>query len=318
MSKTILSFGDLVMDIIMPVGLPLMAEAHQSVPYRRIEPGGAGNFMIAAHRMGADIKAVGAVGKDLFGDYIIQMLEQEDIDVAHIYAIPGTTSTVVLALTDQTRVVHTFIGHYGKGPEVPYPEALDDVIAGAGAVFFQGYTMRERNVVSLTMHAVEIARQKGVPVYCDVGPLVADISVQHKRWLLDAVDVLMMTEDEARILASMTVGAMDYHLLLKHQPHMLVVKQGEKGCTIITNDFEKSFPAFSVPVIDTVGAGDCFDAAFITMQLEGRSLDDSAVIANAMGASAVQKIIAGRQAPTCKEVNYILLKNQAGVQVTCL
>ena len=59
----VVSVGDLVLDIILPVKLPVTA--HQDVPNRRVEPGGAGNFMIAARHMGLDVTAVGAVGADV-------------------------------------------------------------------------------------------------------------------------------------------------------------------------------------------------------------------------------------------------------------
>lgn len=316
--KRLISIGDLVLDIILPVNLPLMAENHQGTNYRRIEPGGAGNVMIAATRMGLEVLAVGAIGSDLFGQQVLELLQQEGINTDHAYALPTSTTTLVIALTDQSSGKHTFIGHYGKGPEVPYPMDMDEVIGSCDAVFLQGYTMQERNVVPLAMRMVEQAERANVPVYFDAGPLIVNVSAQHQRWILDKINVLMMTEDEAKLLSRAMLYGADYQrLLTNHKPDLLVVKKGDKGCTLITAEGEMNFPAFNVPVVDTVGAGDCFDAAFIASRLQGRTLEDSAVIANAMGAAAVQKIIAGRQAPTCKEVAYTLAKAKSEVRPLC-
>ena len=316
-NNKIISLGDLVLDIILPVSLPLMAEHHQSVPYRRVEPGGAGNFIVAAKRMGADVHAAGAVGDDLFGTFITDGLAQEGINIEHIYTMPNATSTVVMALTDQRDGRHTFVGHYGKSVEVPYPVNYDAEVESAGAIFYQGHTLNERSFVPFTQKAVQHANEKGIPVYFDVGPLFANVPTQLRNFTLETTDVFMMTQDEAQTYISTTVGGTNFRSLLERRARMLVIKQGENGCTIITQEGETHYPAYSVPVVDTVGAGDCFDAAFVAMQLEGRSLDETARIANAMGAAAVQKIIAGRQAPNCKEVNYILIKEKTGLKLTC-
>jgi len=48
MAKHMVSVGDLVLDVILPVTLPVQAGQHQEPSFRRLEPGGAGNLMTAA------------------------------------------------------------------------------------------------------------------------------------------------------------------------------------------------------------------------------------------------------------------------------
>jgi sugar/nucleoside kinase (ribokinase family) len=55
-----------------------------------------------------------------------------------------------------------------------------------------------------------------------------------------------------------------------------------------------------------IGAGDCFNAAFIYGTLRGLSAVDAATLANAMGAAMVQKLGTGRSAPMRDEVLAIL------------
>jgi sugar/nucleoside kinase (ribokinase family) len=97
-----------------------------------------------------------------------------------------------------------------------------------------------------------------------------------------------------------------YDSLLAQGPRILVIKQGPAGCTVITRDRLERVPGFQVPVVDMVGAGDCFDAAFLAGYLNGLSLWECGRLANAMGAAAVGKRGAGRNMPTCDEVMALL------------
>lgn len=310
----VVSVGDLVLDIILPVTLPVTT--HQDAPSRRVEPGGAGNFMVAARRMGLEVSAVGAVGADVFGAQILDVLRQEGVDVTGVVAVPGSTTTLVIVLTDQRSGEHLFIGHYGEGPEVPYPNHVDKLIGKADALFIQGYTLAERRVVPMACRAIERAVSAKLPIYLDVGPFMAQVSSERIRWTVERADAILMTEDEVPLVSDGLSGAAAYNALLSQGVQTLVVKRGASGCLVVTPDTQQVVPGVEVKVVDTVGAGDCFDAAFVAGRLKGMSLRDSALLANAMGAASVQKMGAGRNAPTCADVKAVL--SQAGVELNLL
>ncbi len=310
----IVSVGDLVLDIILPVKLPVTE--HQDMSTRRIEPGGAGNFMIAARHMGLNVFAVGVVGADLFGAQVLDILRQEGVDTLGVVAIPGSTTTMVIVLTDQQSGEHVFLGHYGAGPEVPYPDLVDDVIASADALFVQGYTLAEKRVVPMAVRAVERAGTVNIPIYLDVGPFMAQVAPERIPWIVQRAVVVMMTEEEVPLMSGNLSGDTAYEYLLAQGVQTIVVKRGASGCLLVTAEGQEAVPGFSARVVDTVGAGDCFDAAFLAGRLNGLSLRDSALLANAMGAASVQKMGAGHNAPTCAEVNAVL--SQAGVKLNFL
>lgn len=310
----VVSVGDLVLDIILPVTLPVAL--HQDVSTRRVEPGGAGNFMIAAQHMGLTVFAVGAVGADLFGAQVLDILRQEGVDTQGVVAVPGSTTTMVIVLTDQKSGDHVFLGHYGEGPEVPYPDSVDDIIANADALFVQGYTLSEKRVVPMAVRAVERALAVNLPIYLDVGPFMAQMSPERVPWIVQRAQTMLMTEDEVPLVSGNLFGGAAYEYLLAQGVQTVVVKRGASGCLVVTAEGREDVPGFGARVVDTVGAGDCFDAAFLAGRLNGLSLRDSALLANAMGAASVQKMGAGRNAPTCDEVNSVL--SQAGVKLNFL
>lgn len=52
MAGHVVSVGDLVLDVVLPVTLPVVGGKHQEPAFRRVEPGGAANFLFAARHMG--------------------------------------------------------------------------------------------------------------------------------------------------------------------------------------------------------------------------------------------------------------------------
>jgi ribokinase len=273
---------------------------------RLVEPGGAGNFMIAARRMGLDVWAAGTVGSDAFGSQILEMLRREGIDINYVVIIPGATSTIVIALIDPETNAHAFIGEFGWGPTAPYPGGLDQRIQQADALFFQGYTLADPRTLPMARRALETARRAGIAVFFDGGPFMSRVSPDDIRLAIGASDALLMTEDEVPLLSDGRTGDAAYGRLLAQGPRALVVRLGAAGCAVITRNRAEIVPGFEVPVVDTIGAGDCFDAAFVAGRLQGLDWWESALLANAMGAAAAQRVGAGRNAPTCDDVIAIL------------
>jgi len=313
MSKHILSEGDLVLDITLPVSLPVHPAAHQDAPTREVEPGGAANFMIAAHHMGLHVTAAGTVGADSIGDLILAPLDQAGIDTRFVVRVPGSTSTMVIVLTDQKTGQHAFLGQYGTGDAVPYPDTLDTCISQVDAVFIQGYTLSEKRIVPMAHRALRQAVASQIPIYLDVGPFMAHVPPEEIAWVVSQSTVVLTTEDEVPLVSGGRTGQEAYAQLLSQGPQLLVIKQGPQGCTLVTNDWSAQVPGFPVQVVDTVGAGDCFDGAFTAALLSGLDLWQCGRLANAMGAMAVQKVGAGRNAPTCAEVMNLL--HQAGERI---
>jgi ribokinase len=316
MTKRIVSIGDLVLDIIMPVRLPIRGGEHQNLPDRRTEPGGSANFIVAARHLGLAVSAAGAVGDDAYGAQILAPLRERGVDLSSVVVTPGSTSTIVITLTDRQSGEHVFLGHYGEGPEIPYPKELDAKIDQADALFLSGYTLVEKRIVPMTLRAIDYAHKRDKPITMDVGPLFKLADELHVKWVLKHVYLLFLTADEASLVTKHDERA--YADLLLEGPKFAVVKAGAQGCMIVTRDGWFQVPAFKMDhVVDTVGAGDTFDAAFVAGLINGLEMRECALLANAMGAASTQKVGAGTNAPTCAEVMAVLEKAGEKINFTC-
>lgn len=303
MGKRLVTVGDLVLDIILPVTLPAVGGQHQQSSERLTEPGGAANTIITALNLGLEVFASGAVGADVYGEFIVDALRRYGTNVDCVNLLPDSESTLVISLTDRASGEHVFIGHYGSGREMPYPDQLDGHIAAADILFLSGYTLVEKRIVGMAMRALEQAVRTNTPIFMDVGPLLEMADQADVRWVLRHTDTLFLTEDESPLVIDGRSGPEAYDRLLELGPEVVVLKRGPRGCTVLTRDDRFDVPGFQVHnIIDTVGAGDAFAAAYIAGVLSGLSLYDCALLANATGAAAIQKIGSGTNAPTCDEV----------------
>ena len=100
----VVSVGDLVVDVIMSIPrLPVKAAEHQILNGLQLEPGGAGNFMIAGARLGMEMTALAAVGFDNFSDALIEMLGGERVKVDGLLRQQDGSTTIVFVLEDPLR-----------------------------------------------------------------------------------------------------------------------------------------------------------------------------------------------------------------------
>jgi len=303
---TVISVGDLVADLIVEIPeLPVRANEHQIARSLRLEPGGAGNFLIAGARLGMWMQAMGCLGDDLYGRKVIGVLREEGVDVHTIAQLPGSTSTTVLVLMDD-KGEHVFLGVAGHGAAVSLTADYRQEIGRSDALFTCGYALLEEQLARFTREAVQEAHQQGVPVFFDPGPLVAQMPEDVWRDLVRRSRVLLLTEDEACQMSDGLCGEEVVHFLLKMGPELVVLKRGEQGCLVATADQIIEVPGFPITVRDTAAAGDSFDAAFVYGYLHHYSLSQAAVLANAMGAAKVQKMGSGTKVPTAKELMAIL------------
>jgi sugar/nucleoside kinase (ribokinase family) len=298
--------GDLVADVVLTIPkLPVQADEHQLAEDIRVEPGGAGNFLIAGTRLGLSMGALGVLGDDIFGSAVLDILKSEGIHVNGVIQQPGTNTTTVIVLVDHMGR-HVFLGEYGQGPEISLPEVWKRTVHETRAVFVPGYSLREGRIAAAVEETMSLAHQYRVPVFFDPGPEMAMVAEARTASILKNSYAVLLTEEEIPILVRDQGGLEGARTLLQMGPELVCVKQGDQGCVILTPGGEFPHPGFRVPVRDTAAAGDSFAAAFIYGVLRQWPWDKVGVFANAMGAAKVQKLGSGTQVPTADEVRAVL------------
>ena len=90
--------------------------------------------------------------------------------------------------------------------------------------------------------------------------------------------------------------------ILKDHVDKFVVTSGSKGCYYSVDAYRVDVPTMKAEVVDTTGAGDCFNGAFVSRIARGENLEDSCNFANVAASISVEKFGAQTAMPTIEEV----------------
>lgn len=129
---------------------------------------------------------------------------------------------------------------------------------------------------------IATARQRGMTISLDCGWDQAMFSDPRVAGIVASVDLFMPNAEEVAALQSAGVALAPRRAL--------VIKEGAKGARALVAGHEVSAPTRKAKVLDTTGAGDAFNAGFLTAWLAGREIDACLALGNACGAVAVARI----------------------------
>lgn len=297
--------GDLLADIILPVNkLPLAPNELGWADGLFTELGGGGTTLVAARRLNLSVAPLEVLGDDEYGNQIVRMLADEGVDVAHVVRSEGRQTVACLVVTDKGGQ-HLFINLKNESQPERCPAEWPEVVEEARSILTSGYTLHyflhPKDVLALLQHG----RRQGIPIFFDPGPTIADLDDQLLARVLRVTDVLLLTLEEARHLVD-GEGTEAADALRTFGPSVVVLKVGADGCYVSTEEGTIHQPGFEVAVVDTVGAGDAFVAAFIAGYLRGASWRECAALGNAMGAAVVATQGAGRRVPGADRIGEIL------------
>jgi sugar/nucleoside kinase (ribokinase family) len=304
---TIVCFGDLVTDLVMTVQrLPVMPGQVQNIHAISIEPGGAGNFLITAARLGAHAVAFGTIGEDPYGAAVYDMLQQEGVDVSYAQRGEGSVNVLVLVMVDDAGQ-HVFLVRDGIGEPFQIDLRSTELLRGASLFFMPGYALHERRVAGSALQATQIAAEAGVPVMNDLGPIVNERSVREAALeIVRLSEVSLLTSDEAMVFTGEPNYRMAAEWMMAHGTRHVVIKRGAEGCVICSEGGDTyGIPGIPVVARDTTAAGDAFAAGFAVEWLKHHDVVKAAEFANCVGAAKVQKIGSGRQCPTLAEIEAV-------------
>lgn len=262
-------------------------------------PGGKGaNQAVAVARLGAKATFVGAVGKDMIGDFLIQGLEANAIDTTYVRRDTACTTGcafIMLFPNGNNSIVVDPAANFSLTPADI--ERAGEVIGRADALC---------TVLEVPLAVVEtslrLARKAGKLTVLDAGP------PRHcPPEILKLADVVSPNETELEQLSgekvSGRVSAREAaEKLLGLGVKTVVLKLGSDGAMLVTRRGSKHFPACKVEAVDPTAAGDAFTAALTVQLAGGAAMDEAIRYANLAGALAVTKLGAQPSLPTRAEV----------------
>ncbi|MGA2803137.1 MAG: ribokinase [Acidimicrobiales bacterium] len=295
--------GSLSMDLTATTArLPAPGETVIGSSFTMV-PGGKGNNQaVTCARQGVATAMVGRVGSDGFGAAIRAQLVAEGVDVSHLTTDPSCA----------TGIAHITVDSAGQNFIIVVPESnhaltVQHVRDAAGLIEHAAVLLVQLEVrLEVVGAALDLARRAGTKTMLNPAPALA---VDDE--LLSKVDLCLPNEVEAAALTGVAVDDVEGAVragraLVSRGCGAVVVTLGGKGSVYVDTERVLAVPSFSVPVVDTVAAGDAFCGVLASALARGRDLEASLVRAAAAGALAVGVAGATPSLPTARAVEKIL------------
>lgn len=286
----ILTIGEALVEVMRTsIDQPLDRPGPFTGPY----PSGAPFiFAVQAARLGAQVAAVGSVGADAFGRCLLDQLVADGIDPDGVRRL-STHTTGVAFVAYNADGSRNFVFSLGAGGELSAEMLNENQFRNLRCLHLMGSTLSiNSEVLEMGLHALKLAQRHGVMFSFDpnIRPelMPPDRAREAFRPFVEAARIFIPTEEELLLLTGASDLSTGVAQLLDQQPDkIIVITRGADGCVIYTADQVEHVPGFPVEEIDPTGAGDCFDAGFLTRWLSGDSPQEAARWANACGALAV-------------------------------
>lgn len=299
----LVTIGHVLMDIRIFVGE--FPKADEEAKTDRLSLGGGGsaaNVAVGASRLGVKSGFIGSIGFDTFGRVLLEELEHEGVDVAHVKVDTSTSSGLtVIAINNKGQVI--MFGYTGASDKL-FPSDLNkEYISSSEHVHITGLSF------DTALAAAKIAKKANVTVSFDPGRLMSKMGLKRLLPLLHYVDQILLNQEEARELTGVIELEKAAKAIIKSGLKMVIIKRGPDGVFAMNHSKSFSVPAYPVKVVDTTGAGDAFSAGFITAQLEGKNFEDSVEFANATANLKITRVGA-RALPSRKAVERFLKEHK--------
>jgi len=289
-SPCVLVVGDINIDVIIN-GTTYPAEGDEViVKQSNHRLGGSGcNTAVAFSKLGSSIQILGHIGKDPFGMLARTFLQESGVDTRWmIESSLNTTGWMMILITEGGQ--RTMFGCRGCN-ELPFPNpVVSTLLEGRDLLHVSGYTFIEDEQWDFIHKLIEEAHAKGIKVSLDPGGESVKRVRERVLAVMPCVDYLLLSEFELDKLVPRPWLANGCKELLAYGVGSVILKMGQNGSAFFCHDAEASKPACNVPelkVLNTTGAGDCFNAGFLLGQLQGLSPAASLTLGNATAYCAI-------------------------------
>lgn len=308
----ILSIGEAIVD------LAAVKSDNGEISFLRCAGGAPANVAVMTARLGVSSGFIGKTGNDMFGDFLLTTLKEQNVDVSGL-VVDKERKTPLAFVTLDDDGERSFCFYRENSADMALsPEDINYKLIDECKVFHFGSLMLSNEPAkTAVINAVEYAKSKGKIISYDPNYRSNQwdnekTAVSIMRSMLRYCDILKISEVELDRISDCNIMLKSISEMFSYGVSVVILTQGAKGCIIASRKGIDRLPTYDVDTIDTIGAGDSFLGAFLTKvvrsgkrpeELTMTELSEFADFANACGALSSAKHGAIPSMPTLEEVN---------------
>jgi sugar/nucleoside kinase (ribokinase family) len=301
----VLTLGDLCVDLILFGSdiTPEFGQKEKLIDDYSLEMGGSCSiFACQAAKLGLHTALIGSVGDDAFGELIRDTLVDAGVDGKYIKTDSSVKTGISTALSkSDDRAILTYNGTINAVMRSDISDEIIPLVRHLHIGSFYLMTQLQPDYPDI----IKEFKRHGATVSLDTN------WDPEEKWdggiwdILPYIDVFLPNENEAMAFA----GENNVEAAIKklsEQVPVLVVKTGKSGAVAFSGGEIYRAGSLPVAVVDTIGAGDSFDAGFIYGYLSGKTIEECLEIGCICGSLSTRKSGGEKGQPRLNEVeNYL-------------
>lgn len=261
------------------------------------------NVAMGLARLGQPVCFFASMSRGFLGERLMRTLHEEGVNTSTVSLLDAPTTLGLVGLDAKGVASYAFYGE-GCADRLLGLDALASVPADVRAVQIGSFATVVEPIASTLRALVE--RQRSSSLICYDPNIRLNVEPELARWrdmlqwMLPRTHLLKISDEDLGLLLPGTTMQQFADDALAKGVGLVVVTRGGEGSVAWTRSATSTVPAVALPVIDTVGAGDTFQAALLTWLAEHDLLAaDSVRSLDAHQLHAALEFAAGAAAITC-------------------
>ena len=257
-------------------------EAHAEQADFRL--GGSGCITaINLQLLGQPVSLAANMGADIFSQFAEEHIKASGIDGSLIRNLPGEQTGFFMILVTPGGQ-RTMFGNRGANAVALDKGVILSRLGEFSHLHVSGYSLLGNDQFDVVSQVMDRAKSSGITVSLDPGVCTSEQAAEKVLGLLKHVDYFLPSQDELSSLVKDMEFEEKVVTLLELGCKVVALKQGKGGGKYFEAGLTVSAPAENVPckqIVDTTGAGDCFNAGFLMGVLNGKTPEEALRMANA-------------------------------------
>lgn len=253
-------------------------------------------FACGAARLGLKVAFIGVCGDDVFGRFMLDEMREKNVDVSNVIVRPDGHTGLSVILNNQ--VDRAILTHPGLMSALQASDVTDSLLRQTRHLHVASYFLQTKlqpDLPALFNHAHSMGLTTSLDTNYD----------PSEKWvgfdeLLAATNVFLPNETEAKSLTG-AENVDEAANRLGRKVEVAAIKLGAAGALGVSPSQRVRVASIPVKVVDTVGAGDSFDAGFMYGYLQGWSLEKSLRLGTVCGGLSTQQAGGTNGQPTLEE-----------------
>jgi sugar/nucleoside kinase (ribokinase family) len=257
--------------------------------------------MVALSRWGVKTKYIGKVGEDDLGQFSLNSIRQEGVDVSSVTIEPNATNQFAMIIVDGSSGERTILWNRDERLMYREGELRKEEVCSGKLLHLDGHD------IHAALRCAKWAKEERIPTVIDldkVEPLTSELMKEIGFVITSSRFPALYTGISDRKKALLE--------LQKHTPGFLCATLGHEGAMAMVNGEFLHAEGFKLKAVDTTGAGDVFHGGFIYGLLENWEVAEILDFANAVAALKCQDLGGRKGIPTLEEIQRFLSQQKEG------